>query len=79
MTTVKELIEILQKLDPNTLIVKPGHSDCGESYDDIYMEDLVDCLTIKKYNDRSWSGKYGKVISSRDFNPSAGELKAYCI
>jgi hydroxymethylpyrimidine/phosphomethylpyrimidine kinase len=74
MITVKELIEILQGLDPNAYVVKPGHSDTSETYDDIYREDLVRLLTIKKQEKPDWSGRYKKT---QVLEP--GGFWAYCV
>lgn len=76
MITVKELIEILQGLDPNAYVVKPGHSDCGGSYDDIFPDDLVRLLSLKEYDESSsrWRGKYHET---QHLEP--GGIWAYCV
>jgi hypothetical protein len=74
MITVKELISILETLDPNAAVVRPGHSDESGGYDDIYAEDIPNPLTLIEYPIRDWKGKYSISKSKQ-----AGEFKAYCL
>ncbi len=53
--TIKELIEELSKLNPDMEVVTNGHSDCGSSYDDAYVGEV---LPLKRYRNRSWRGSY---------------------
>ena len=74
MITVKELIGILEKLDPYALVVKPGHSDAGDSYDDIYLDDISRFITIREYGNRSWRGRYEQTQTLQP-----GGFWAYCV
>ena len=74
MITVKELIEILQGLDPNAYVVRPGHSDEYGSYDSINPNELRKLLTIQPYEERSWRGEF---VKTRHKEPNG--YWAYCV
>lgn len=74
MTTAKELIEFLGKLDPGTVIVKSGHPDANDCYDDIYLDDIPSLTPLKEIDNWSWEGRYERTQTLKP-----GGFWAYCV
>lgn len=74
MITVKELIEKLQKLDPNAYVVKMGHPDESGGYDPIDLDELSKLITIAPFPSRDWRGEYCET----EFKQPNG-FWAYCV
>jgi len=74
MMKVKELIQILEGLDPDAYVVNTGHSDEVGSYDDIYLEPIPKLMSIKAYKERNWRGRYYETDTFE-----SGCYWAYCV
>lgn len=78
---VKELIESLSKMDPELVVVVPGHPD-DRDYD--YMTGL-EYMELYEKRERDWSGLLTKEIYSsiegieREQNINLTKFKAICI